>query len=374
MSTLHSRRGWLVISVGLLLILPFSLAAVQQRNVRYDTRQRAAEGDEEELETFGATGEEVGLTGQLKLVSLRQSYSVGEQFNVDILVDTGGQYLAGAQIKINYNPQLLELVSVKPGKEIDQSPPMLTQILRQVNEGGVISLDVGVAVPNPVPYRNVDSSHLGIYGRLRFKVLAAGSTNISFQLDPGRSFSAQSKGDTDLLVLRGSTVYDILGGVQDLSLTLNQATTVCNFVASQKVGTLRGALGRQPQTVSFVPSQTGVLRRISIKAGSSQAGEKRITCQIMDAGGQSLSGEVDSPVFTQDSGAAWRSVKLSDKNISLQSGQTYQISCRGSDEPESLYWVYDQNLGKTYLVYLCSPVSDGSFLSQPENSEGLEGE
>lgn len=347
----------LLLLVGVLALVPatFLTAGLTSRRSRTaDIRQRAVTG-------------EAALTASLALTSPQATYRVGEEFIVEIRLDTGGALVSAGQVRVGYNPAVLQILEVIPGRNISQEPAMLAEVLKsEVRENEpTIYLDQAVSLPGPQAYKNQDPAHLGIYGRLRVKALAEGPTSLNFKFAHEPRFAPQAKGDTDILTLQQGAATDLLARVQDLSLTIRSAgepppppppppppTPVCELNMRQEAGVGKSGLGPSFEYVAFTPSVSGRLEKVAIKAGTYGVGERSVICKITDKDKRDLSPEAASAIF-QGGGEEWREVRFDSVNLQLLANTPYYLACRANVAWKGVYWVLDWTKGRTYRISIC---------------------
>ena len=134
--------------------------------------------------------------------------------------------------------------------------------------------------------------------------------------------------------------------------------SVCPLGPAQEQGTLKETINNEWRYyVSFVPTYSGWVNWVQVKAGNWGSAWRNITCKVTDGGGQlNVSLEKSSEMFRSDSGAQWRNLDFRANPFFLKAGNTYRLYCKGPDSWGSLYWIYSQlnnPNSKTYRIYMC---------------------
>ncbi|MEK9154726.1 MAG: cohesin domain-containing protein, partial [Patescibacteria group bacterium] len=146
--------------------------------------------------------------------SVSSTITVGNIFNVSLILNTSGAQVDGADIRyLNYNPALLEVQdanSLSAGVQI--SPGSLMSITN-INTVDVINgrIQFSQTVGTGLTY-----SGTGVLASVNFKALATGSTNVTFD------FTAGVTADTNI----ASAGTDVLTAVTNGSYTIIPAGTV----------------------------------------------------------------------------------------------------------------------------------------------------
>lgn len=132
----------------------------------------------------------------------------------------------------------------------------------------------------------------------------------------------------------------------------------CSLNMSQTLGNVKWSINNTWQHyVEFIATTTGLVDKISVKAGNYGGAQRSLTCKVTRADGSNVSKALNSSSFTSTSGAQWRNVDFKNDQFSLIKGQTYRLYCKGPDSWNSLYWLWEASLGgikgKTYKIFLC---------------------
>lgn len=130
---------------------------------------------------------------------------VGEDFSTYIVVDTVGQAAHGTGVKINFDPEVLELTSIEAGNIFGDYPV----VSFDNNEGKIIVSAISSSVQNAFVGR-------GVFATLNFKAIKKGGTAIEFDFEPG------STSDSNIAVVTGNG--DILKQVNSLLVTITETT------------------------------------------------------------------------------------------------------------------------------------------------------
>lgn len=113
---------------------------------------------------------------QIKFTNDVTSVKKGDEFVVDIYIDTKGKSVTASDLRVKYNPLLLQVQSITPGNFL----PVV--LLPQQLTSGFARIVLGSDVTNP-------KNGTGILESVKFKVLGQGTTaNLSFE--PSSAVSA----------------------------------------------------------------------------------------------------------------------------------------------------------------------------------------
>jgi len=124
----------------------------------------------------------------------------GQNYRLEIWLNTSKQDSIGTDAVINYDPDMLRLNSVTAGDIFDNYPE------------ASFSAKTGIIQISGVSPKSLSYKGQGILGSVLFSPLQKGSTKLSFEF---------IKGDTrESNVISADTGRDILSGVQNLSLTI----------------------------------------------------------------------------------------------------------------------------------------------------------
>lgn len=141
----------------------------------------------------------------LSLSPAAATKSVGEVFNVDIVVNTGGDPAAGVSALINYDATKLTAVQVTAGTVLAGTP--LTNTIN--SSTGTIQYDTGNLSNN--------FTGTGTVATIQFRALAAGSAAVNYVFSAGAtsntSIVAAAATPTNLLTTVNGGVYTISSGV-----------------------------------------------------------------------------------------------------------------------------------------------------------------
>jgi parallel beta-helix repeat protein len=157
-----------------------------------------------------------GATAELSLSPATKTVNIDDNFNVDVLVNTGGQNVVAVAAHLNYDPTKLEVIG------IDTSNSVFTMTIEKTADPttGMIKLTLG----KPTPGVNTASGNVAT---INFKAIAQASpAYVSFVMS---SFGAH--GDSDV-VLDDRKGTNILGSVKNGAYFI-------------------GGGGAQPPTISF---------------------------------------------------------------------------------------------------------------------------
>lgn len=130
-----------------------------------------------------------------------ETVDVGATFSVAIILDTAGYIAHGAGAKISFDPNILEAVSITPGKIFGDYPSAsFDNVSGRINISGIVTSRLQY-------FRGKDA-----FAQATFKGMAPGSTTIRFVYEPG------STTDSNIAVTYGAG--DILAEVGTLEVTV----------------------------------------------------------------------------------------------------------------------------------------------------------
>lgn len=146
-------------------------------------------------------------TPTLSLVLKNSQLAVGNQVQIPISLNTAGKKIIGVDVVIKYDPQMLQATNsgtirvFQPGKLFDEYPIATADPTRgQILVSGIASIGKN------------GFNGVGVLGTLSLTTLKAGQTTLKFDYLPN--------GTTDSNMIEQTTGDDILGGVEDLTLTI----------------------------------------------------------------------------------------------------------------------------------------------------------
>ncbi len=131
--------------------------------------------------------------------------SISEEFSVNIIINTGGQNAFGVGAKIVYDPNIIEVVSIKTGTIFGDYPAASFD-----NESGTISIS-GIASSSKSAFNGI-----GQVATITFRAVSEGETTVNFIYIPGNTR------DSNIAVSHGSG--DILSLVENLSVTIQPSS------------------------------------------------------------------------------------------------------------------------------------------------------
>lgn len=139
----------------------------------------------------------------LSLSPSSSSFNLNSTFNIEIIVNSGGSTIDGADVvNLNYPNASLELLKITPGS--------IFQVTPVKQGGGIVSL---VAI---VPPGNNGYNGTGTVATLTFKTIGSGTANLTFDFTPGST--------RDCNVAEHGTGQDILGSVNNGTYNLTTIT------------------------------------------------------------------------------------------------------------------------------------------------------
>ncbi len=152
-------------------------------------------------------------TASLTLSPATKSVKVGEQFTLDVMLDTAGDLSSGVDLSMNYDPKLLDVVDsdaaadgiqIAPATVFDFSPQNLVTLAT-----GHIDFSAS---------QQATSKGVAVTGQkiatITFKTKSAGSATVSFDFTPG------SLDDTNVIKIEDAR--DLLNTIEESTVTITQ--------------------------------------------------------------------------------------------------------------------------------------------------------
>lgn len=133
----------------------------------------------------------------------RQNVALGDQFTVNILVNTVGFDSGGVGAKINFNPEFLSATGIEPGNIFADYPTTIID-----NQTGKIIISAIAGSPTELFNGN------GQLATINLKAIKAGTSQITFHFEPGQTT------DSNIAVMFGNG--DILGTVNKFEAIINE--------------------------------------------------------------------------------------------------------------------------------------------------------
>lgn len=137
----------------------------------------------------------------LRLEPETGKFKIGEEFFVEILLDTGGYQTDATDVRINYDPQMLQVLKIDEGKLYD------SYLAKRFDpkEGAII---VYAVAPEGKVYQGA-----GVFARLLIKGLKTGTTFLNFDFESGETVDSNvvaSKIGRDVLEKVGNCQIEII--------------------------------------------------------------------------------------------------------------------------------------------------------------------
>ncbi|MBL7159232.1 hypothetical protein ISS85_02055 [Candidatus Microgenomates bacterium] len=152
------------------------------------------------------------------------SYIMGEEFNVDILLNTDNKPVVAVDISLTFDPTKLQVQSVTPGSFFQDQIVFKNEI-----GDGKILLSLGSFTP---------FTGSGIYGTISFLALEVGDTQMVFDETPHTKVAQQGGGDVLGETTSGSyTITELLSPTPTEGFTPTQTPTPTpNCLEQTKMG------------------------------------------------------------------------------------------------------------------------------------------
>lgn len=144
--------------------------------------------------------------------------SVNDTFDVEILLDTGGQTIVGGSAVLTYDSTKLQVIdadNARVGVQIYPGVIFTSPVVNSVDSSaGKITIDYGKTAGS--------FSSSGNFGKMTFKAVAAGLTSVSFLMSASSTSTASAvyAGGVNVLAAANSGSYTISSSVSSGSATL----------------------------------------------------------------------------------------------------------------------------------------------------------
>jgi len=129
-------------------------------------------------------------------------FKVGEEFEVKIFVDTGDYQTDATDVRLNFNPQILQVTKITEGKIYDDYPAKR------------VDLENGVIIINGITSLIKTFKGKDIFAVVTFKGIKPGIANLIFEFEPSST--------TDSNVVASGIAKDVLGEVEGASIEIRK--------------------------------------------------------------------------------------------------------------------------------------------------------
>jgi hypothetical protein len=130
------------------------------------------------------------------------SVNINSEFNVQIILNTGGESVNAVDARLNFDTARLTVVSITPGSLFATYP-------LQTHSGNLITIS-GIDSTFNTPY----SGNNGVFATIRFRAIQSGTpTPITFEYTNGST--------TDSNIVSSTSANDILQSVTNANVTIN---------------------------------------------------------------------------------------------------------------------------------------------------------
>lgn len=177
------KKWWLILIIVILVIV--LAAGIWFFFIKKDNKKKSIQNEiKNELEnkpTPGATKKISPRVGSLSLKSSDFDVKVGQEIEIQILIDTGTANIVLASAYVKYDSKLWQLVNIDSNKTV-----LTMSIMNKKNPG---QLEIIRGIPgnaNPDDTANGYTGSNGLLATLKFKALTAGSSQFTFDLEKSR--------------------------------------------------------------------------------------------------------------------------------------------------------------------------------------------
>ncbi len=153
----------------------------------------------------GSTGSgsyTTALSASLSLSPSTGSYAVGDDFDVQIMLDTAGQDVSAVDAIVNYDSSVLQVTDITPGSIFSSYP-------EQSSSASTIEIS-GLDASTTSPFNGSN----GVFATIGFRVLDEGDTNLTFDFTTGSTL------DSNVVEASSGQSNDILNSVTNASYSL----------------------------------------------------------------------------------------------------------------------------------------------------------
>jgi len=148
----------------------------------------------------GEPTKEIPRTAILSLEPKEGSFKVGEEFKIKIILDTKEYPADAVDVRLKFNPQVLRVVKIEPGKIFDDYPAK-----RADTEAGVIIINGITGLTKT--FQGKDT-----FAEITFKGNKAGKAEFLFEYEPSST--------VDSNVVAAKIAKDVLGEVEGASIEI----------------------------------------------------------------------------------------------------------------------------------------------------------
>jgi len=176
------NKNWLLAALSLVLILESMVLAswLKDRKMSVDTQPRGA---------------------VLQLEPNQGNFEVGKEFTVKVLLDTGEYETDATDVRLSYDPLVLEGVKIEPGTIYDAYPTKR------------FSQDDGAVIIYGITSVSTTFKGVGEFAQVTFKAKKPGKTNLIFEYVP------ESTKDSNVVATK--LAKDILSRVEGATIEIN---------------------------------------------------------------------------------------------------------------------------------------------------------
>lgn len=172
------------------------------------------------------------LAATLMLSPETGNFAIGDEFDVNIMLDTVGEEVNGVDVTINYDSTMLDVVTLTEGTLFGNYP------IKSAS-AGVVTFTGIITTGSPTGYTGQ-----GVFGTVKFKVKQTGTAQVTFDFTQGAIADSNVVSKTsgqDLLtaVTNGSYILSPSSnvGTTDTNTTTTTATTTNTAITGDDIET-----------------------------------------------------------------------------------------------------------------------------------------
>lgn len=195
----------------------------------------------------GIKKQAAGGSASLLLSPATGNYTVGDEFNINILLNTGDKLVVGVDVSLSFDAEKLQVQTVTPGNLFENQIVFFNEV-----RDGKILLSLGSFTP---------FTGGGIYGTIRFLATTAGTAQVIFDQTP--NCKVAQEGGSDILGETTGGLYTIVEPATPIpSLTPNNTPTSTPTLTPTAIPTATPVPTLTPTPISTptsLPTSTPIL-------------------------------------------------------------------------------------------------------------------
>lgn len=188
--------------------------------------------------------------------------SVGSEVVATIILNTAGQDVSGAGIKLVFDPTYLHAVRIEPSDIFTDYPATIID-----NENGAITVSGIISSPTDL------FTGEGTFADIVFSPLQVGATKVSYIFTPGSTI------DSNIAVMTGNG--DILAAVNQLTLSISESSDGATVETPTPTPLALVILGSQDTIIKKIVNVLGLSKLVDQYA-SARAGRNAVAVDVTD--------------------------------------------------------------------------------------------